>query len=118
MIVGGTAFSAIEIGFAWPDPESAAADARNQIDRLKLTRYAAIASVCILAPIAIHAQAPTPKPERVQFAKGTSSKIIKGSIKGDRSRLFLINVRAGQTLKVKLVSSNASANFNLTAPGC
>ena len=43
MIVGGVAFSAIEIGFAWPDPESAAADARNQIDRLKLTRYAAIA---------------------------------------------------------------------------
>ena len=78
---------------------------------------AALASICILAPIAIHAQAPTPKPERVHFAKGMSSKIIKGSIKGDRSRLFLINVRAGQTLKVKLVSSNASANFNVTAPG-
>ena len=43
MIVGGVAFSAIEIGFAWPDPESAAADAKNQIDRLKLTRYAAVA---------------------------------------------------------------------------
>ena len=44
LIVGGVAFSAIEIGFAWPDPESAAADARNQIDRLKLARYAAAAS--------------------------------------------------------------------------
>ena len=43
LIVGGVAFSAIEIGFAWPDPESAAADARNQIDRLKLARYAAAA---------------------------------------------------------------------------
>ena len=37
MIVGGVPFSTIEIGFAWPDPESAAADAKNQIDRLKLT---------------------------------------------------------------------------------
>ena len=43
VIVGGVSFSTIEIGFAWSDPGSAAADARNQIDRLKLTRYAAIA---------------------------------------------------------------------------
>lgn len=66
---------------------------------------------------AIQAQVPTPKPERVLFAKGTSSKSIKGSIRGDQSRTFTINVRAGQTMKVKLVSSNASANFNVTAPG-
>ena len=43
MIVGGVAFAAIEIGFAWPDPDSAAIDAKNQIDRLKLARYAAVA---------------------------------------------------------------------------
>ena len=43
VIVGGVTFSAIEIGFAWPDPESATADAKNQIDRLKLTRYATAA---------------------------------------------------------------------------
>jgi hypothetical protein len=43
MIIGGVAFAAIEIGFAWPDPESAATDAKNQIDRLKLARYAAVA---------------------------------------------------------------------------
>lgn len=40
VIVGGLSFSTIEIGFAWPDPDSATADARNQIDRLKLGRYA------------------------------------------------------------------------------
>jgi hypothetical protein len=40
LIVGGVAFSSIEIGFAWPDPDSAAADAKNQIDRLNLRRYA------------------------------------------------------------------------------
>lgn len=73
-------------------------------------------SAMALPPAAI-AQAPMPKPERVQFAKGTSSKAIKGTIKGDQSRLFVVNLRAGQTISVKLVSSNASANFNVTAPG-
>ena len=41
--IGGVTFPTLEIGFAWPDPESATADAKNQIDRLKLTRYAAVA---------------------------------------------------------------------------
>ena len=40
MIVGGVAFSTIEIGFAWPDLNPPRADAKNQIDRLKLQRYA------------------------------------------------------------------------------
>ena len=39
--IGGVSFSTLEIGFAWPDPDSAAADAKNQIDRLRLQRYAA-----------------------------------------------------------------------------
>jgi hypothetical protein len=30
----------IEVGFAWSDPEAAIADAKTQIDRLKLKRYA------------------------------------------------------------------------------
>jgi hypothetical protein len=39
--IGGVAFPTLEIGFAWPDPNSASTDAKNQIDRLKLSRYAA-----------------------------------------------------------------------------
>ena len=38
--IGGVSFSTLEIGFAWSDPDSAAADAKIQIDRLKLQRYA------------------------------------------------------------------------------
>jgi hypothetical protein len=77
----------------------------------------AIAALSLSVPIVTSAQAPMPKPERVQFAKGTSSKVIKGSIRGDQSRLFVVNVAAGQTMRVKLVTSNRSANFNITAPG-
>jgi hypothetical protein len=68
-------------------------------------------------PFATIAEAQTAKPERVQFAKGKSAKTIKGTIKGDQSRLFVVNLRAGQTLTVKLVPSNASTYFNVTAPG-
>lgn len=84
---------------------------------LKPISGAALVLSAIALPMAVIAQAPMPKPERVQFAKGTSSKAIKGTIKGDQSRTFLVNLRAGQKISVKLVSSNASANFNVTAPG-
>ena len=39
--IGGVLFPTLEIGFAWPDPNAAIMDARNQIDRLNLKRYAA-----------------------------------------------------------------------------
>ena len=78
---------------------------------------ALMAAGALALPMTSLAQAPMPKPERVQFAKGTSSKTIKGMLKGDQSRTFLVNLRAGQKMTVKLVSNNASANFNVTAPG-
>lgn len=87
---------------------------------MNFSRHISIAALAVSAialPIAAIAQAPMPKPERVQFAKGASSKAIKGTIKGDQSRVFVVNLRAGQKVSVKLVSSNASANFNVTAPG-
>jgi len=68
-------------------------------------------------PFATIAEAQTAKPERVQFAKGKSAKTIKGTLKGDQSRLFVVNLRAGQTMTVKLNSSNSSTYFNVTAPG-
>lgn len=78
---------------------------------------AVFAMAALAAPMATSAQAPGVKAERVQFARGTSSKTIKGTIKGNQSRLFTVNLRAGQKISVKLVTSNASANFNVTAPG-
>ncbi len=87
---------------------------------MRISRHISIAALAVSAialPVAVIAQAPMPKPERVQFAKGTSSKAIKGTIKGDQSRLFVVNLRAGQKVSVKLVTSNASNYFNVTAPG-
>ena len=37
--IDGVLFSTLEVGFAWSDPDTAIADAKAQIDRLKLKRY-------------------------------------------------------------------------------
>ena len=40
VIIDGVLFSALEVGFAWSDPEAAIADAKIQIDHFRLARYA------------------------------------------------------------------------------
>jgi hypothetical protein len=40
VIIDGVSFPALEVGFAWAHPDAAVADAKTQIDRLKLGRYA------------------------------------------------------------------------------
>jgi len=40
VIIDGVSFPALEVGFAWYDPETAIADAKTQIDQFKLKRYA------------------------------------------------------------------------------
>jgi len=42
VIIDGVLFSTIEVGFAWSDPDAAIADAKMQIERLKLNRYATL----------------------------------------------------------------------------
>ena len=39
VMIDGVSFPALEVGFAWHDPETAITDAKNQIDYLKLRRY-------------------------------------------------------------------------------
>jgi len=84
--------------------------------KVQMFLAAAALGTVYFTPIALQAQT-EPKPVPIQFAKGTSSKVIKGSIRGDQSRLYSINIKAGQTLTVKMVTSNASSYFNITAPG-
>src|SRR5258708_39038203 len=38
--IDGVSFSTLEVGFAWSDPDAAIADAKAQIDQLRLKRYA------------------------------------------------------------------------------
>ena len=40
VIIDGVSFAALEVGFAWSDPDAAIADAKIQIDYFKLGRFA------------------------------------------------------------------------------
>jgi len=55
--------------------------------------------------------------EKVQFAKGASSAVIKGQLKGDADVDYVVRVAAGQTLSVKLQKTNAQNYFNVMPPG-
>jgi hypothetical protein len=55
--------------------------------------------------------------EKVQFAKGASSAVIKGQLKGDATVDYTVRASAGQTLSAKLQKSNAQNYFNVMPPG-
>jgi hypothetical protein len=55
--------------------------------------------------------------ERVQFAKGATSAVVKGRLKGYATVDYLVRAGAGQTLSVSLKPSNPSNYFNVLPPG-
>lgn len=72
---------------------------------------AAIAAIGVAAPAAAQQKVP------VQFAKGASSATLKGTIKGEQYRDYVVNARAGQTMTVTLTNPDGRAYFNVMAPG-
>lgn len=86
-----------------------------------MTRHLASAVLMALAAlghsIALAAAESGPHRQAVQFAKGASSAQLRGTIQGDGDVDYTVNARAGQTLAVKLQSSNGSLYFNINPPG-
>jgi len=57
------------------------------------------------------------KTETIQFAKGATSTVIKGQVKGYRYVDYQVRAGAGQTLEVEMKTGNASSYFNILPPG-
>lgn len=57
-----------------------------------------------------------PRKERLKFAPGTSSAIVKGQIKGGSDVDYMVRASAGQTITVSLKPSNRSNYFNVLPP--
>jgi hypothetical protein len=55
--------------------------------------------------------------QRISFAAGASSATVKGSIAGDKTVDYKLGAKAGQTMSVRLKTSNASNYFNVLPPG-
>jgi hypothetical protein len=53
----------------------------------------------------------------VRFAKGASSATVKGSLKGYQTIDYTLRAKAGQTMSVKLQTSNGAHYFNVLPPG-
>ena len=70
-----------------------------------------------IAVLAVQAHAEDGRSERVRFAGGASSTVIKGKIQGYHYVDYLVRAGAGQTLSVALKSGNPANYFNLIAPG-
>jgi len=60
---------------------------------------------------------PPIRTERIKFAKGATSAMIKGQVKGDADVDYLVRAGAGQTISVSLKPSNRSNYFNVLPPG-
>jgi hypothetical protein len=54
---------------------------------------------------------------RVEPAAFTGGTVTTGEIRGDESAEYIVAAKAGQILSVDLLSSNASANFNVLPAG-
>jgi hypothetical protein len=77
------------------------------------------ATLLLFQPVAsVAASADTDhQSERVHFAKGATSKVIKGQVKGDHYIDYQVRAGAGQTLSVEMKTGNASSYFNILPPG-
>ncbi len=53
----------------------------------------------------------------VHLARGATSATLKGSLQGDKIIDYTLRARAGQTMTVKLKTSNSANDFNVLPPG-
>ena len=77
---------------------------------------AGMTALALVVALSTSAQAQVSS-ERVQFAKGASSKTLAGTLKGEQTIDYLVGARAGQRMDVKLETRNGSNYFNVLPPG-
>ncbi len=78
-----------------------------------------IFALFLAQPVAAGAASADPerRSERVHFAKGATSTVIKGQIKGYQYVDYRLRAGAGQTLSVEMKTGNGANYFNILPPG-
>lgn len=87
---------------------------RNDMKPFRML-LAAVASLFLMAFSLAHADAIETR--ALQFAQGKSSATIKGSLRGDQTIDYTLRARAGQTMSVRLATTNGANHFNVLPPG-
>lgn len=80
--------------------------------------------LALLLAVALHGLAPLPataqqdmRTEQLRFAPGTTGTTVTGRITGREYVVYRIRATAGQRMRIRLGSDNASTYFNVYAPG-
>lgn len=76
-----------------------------------------LAALAILPTLAQPAAADQVRRIEVRFAAGAQSATYRDTVRGYDTVEFRLAAQAGQAMSVRLRSQNASANFNVSAPG-
>ena len=80
----------------------------NESKNLRKLAWAVTILTLLVLPLAIFAQG---APERVRFQSGHSSATLKGRIVGFDTKDYVVGAKAGQTMTLRLSSSNTSTYF-------
>lgn len=83
----------------------------------KTNRRATAVSVALGLVLAFATAATAQEKIDVHFAKGTSSAVVKGSIKGDEYKDYRLAASAGQVMSVSMTTGHTAAYFNVLPPG-
>lgn len=80
--------------------------------------HAALLALALLLPAAVTASAQEQVIKRLRFARGSSSKVVKGRVSPDGDRyLYFFKARKGQRLTVRLVSDDGNAVCDVMSHG-
>lgn len=75
-----------------------------------------LTSLVLAAAIAVQAQRGTSVVRRVNFPRGRTTSIQRGTLRRGVSHDYLLRARAGQTMSVHL-ASNGDVSFSILSPG-
>jgi hypothetical protein len=76
-----------------------------------------LAGAALAAGFSLSVAAAAIETHPINFARGASSATVSGTIKGDQTVDYKLRARAGQTMTVKLATSNGANYFNVLPPG-
>ena len=71
----------------------------------------------LLLALALGAADTAQAPQRIRFARGSSSAVVRGAVARGERAVYLVGARAGQRMRVRVASPEKNAVFQLYAPG-
>jgi hypothetical protein len=69
-----------------------------------------------LCTLLLTAAFPHDKPQRVKFARGRTTAVLKGSVNESKWKRYVLGAREGQTMSVHVASKKGTVQFTIATP--